>query len=255
MKLLTAALTATAKNLGAKMAEANRQKPLTPLQQSLFALQDTAYRDFHARLMPTVPKQTVIGVRTPQLRRFAVKFSAQPEAEAFLQQLPHDYYEENNLHAFLIERLQDYDCCIAALNRFLPFVNNWATCDLMRPKAFRGNLQRLALQVPVWLGSTHSYTVRFGIVTLLTWFLGPEFSLQHPAMVAAAVQDDYYINMAAAWYFATALAKQWDAVLPYFTQNRLPTPTHNKALQKAVESRRLSLAQKDFLKTLRRREK
>lgn len=228
--------------------ETNR---LTPLQQELFALQDLNYKNFHAGLIPTVPKERIIGVRTPQLRRFAAAFYRRPECNSFLANLPHDYYEENNLHAFCIEKMQDFESCVAALNLFLPYVNNWATCDSMRPKVLAKNKSGLLKEIRRWLSSGQVYTVRYGIVSLMTWFLDDDFSENQLEWVATVSGEDYYIQMAVAWYFATALAKQWETALPYLQQNRLSPWQHQKTIQKAVESRRLTTEQKAYLKTLK----
>jgi 3-methyladenine DNA glycosylase AlkD len=220
----------------------------------LFAMQDASYRDFQCALMPTVDPATVIGVRTPALRRFAKELRGTPQASAFLQALPHRYYEENNLHAFLIEQLGNYDATIAALDRFLPFVDNWATCDMMRPKIFAAHREELLLHIPHWLSSDHPYTVRFGIEMLMVFYLDDaHFRSEYLQWVADVSGEDYYVRMMVAWYFATALAMQYDAALPYLRNNRLEIWTHNKAIQKAVESRRLTDAQKNDLRKLRRK--
>ncbi len=223
----------------------------TDVQARLFAMQDLKYRDFSSKLMPTVDPETVIGVRTPELRKFAKAFSKTSEAAAFLQCLPHTYYEENNLHGFLIEGMKDYDQVIAALEVFLPYVDNWATCDLMRPKAFAKHLPELQAQIPLWIASGHTYTVRFGIEMLMTYFLDRAFAPAHLEWVAQIDSKEYYVNMIIAWYFATALAKQYDAALPYLQHRRLAPWTHNKAIQKAVESYRITAEQKVYLRTLK----
>lgn len=225
----------------------------TPLQQELFALRDLKYLNFHARLIPTVPKEKIIGIRTPQLRLFAAEFCRRPECQSFLAALPHDYYEENNLHAFCIEKIKDFESCLAALNAFLPYVNNWATCDSMRPKVLAQNKGRLLEEIQRWLSSGQVYTVRYGIVSLMTWFLEEDFSKNQLDWVANVPGQDHYIQMAVAWYFATALAKQWEAALPYLQQNKLPLWQHRKTVQKAVESYRLTEEQKAYLKTLKRK--
>lgn len=221
------------------------------VQKSLFELQDLKYRDFHARLIPNVCKETIIGVRTPQLRRFAKEFSKQTEAKVFMKDLPHDFYEENNLHGFLIEQIQSYPTCIEELDRFLPYVNNWATCDSIRPKCFPKHLPELLDKIKQWLGSGHTYTVRFAIEMLMTFYLDEHFSSIHLQMVAELRSDAYYINMMIAWYFATALAKQYEDALPYIEQGKLDVWTHNKAIQKAVESYRITAEQKTHFKTLK----
>lgn len=223
------------------------------ISERLFAMQDLRYRDFQCRLMPTVNPANVIGVRTPQLRRFASEIARTPEAETFLRSLPHRYYDENNLHAFLIERIRDYDACIAALNAFLPHVDNWATCDGMNPKVLGKHLTELEKQIAIWLASDHAYTVRYGVKKLMDFYLDAAFSPEYPAMVAAVRSEEYYVNMMIAWYFATALAKQWDAVLPFIAEERLSPWCRGKAIQKAIESDRISPEQKAILRSVRRK--
>lgn len=225
---------------------------MTSLQQQLFALQDPEYKAFHSRLMPTVDPDRIIGIRTPALRQFAKAMARTPEAADFLDALPHTYYEENNLHGFLLETIKDYDQQIAYLDRFLPYVDNWATCDLMSMKLFRRHRTSLAKKIPEWLASDHVYTVRFGIKMLMDHFLDEAFDPAYPAMVAALHSEEYYVNMMAAWYFATALAKQPTAILPYLEESRLSVWVHNKSIQKAVESRRITPEQKEYLRGLKR---
>ncbi len=224
---------------------------MTEIQTELFAMQDLSYRDFHARLMPTVEKGKIIGVRTPILRKYARKIKNEPCAAEFIPTLPHRYYEENNLHAFLIEQISDFDTCIAEINRFLPHVDNWATCDMMRPKCFKKNTAKLLPEIEKWLASTHTYTIRFGIEMLMIYFLDGEFEPQFLAKVCNVKSDEYYVNMMRAWYFATALAKQYGAAVKYITENRLDIWTHNKTIQKAVESYRITDEQKIFLKSVK----
>lgn len=221
--------------------------------QRLFALQDTGYRDFQAKLMPTVDPETVIGVRTPELRKLARQLRGTPEAAAFLSALPHTYYEENNLHGMLICDRKDYAETIAALDAFLPFVDNWATCDLMAPKAFRAHPGALPGDIRRWLDSGRCYTVRFGVGMLLKYYLDEEFQPEHLNWVSAVCCEEYYVNMMVAWYFATALSKQYDAVFPWIAEGRLPRWVHNRTIQKAVESYRITPEQKDVLRTLRQK--
>lgn len=221
------------------------------VQARLFELQDLNYRDFNSKLIPTVDPATVIGVRTPELRKFAKAFAKTPEAAEFLQSLPHKYYEENNLHGFLIETMKDYDQVIAALDTFLPYVDNWATCDLMRPRVFQKHLPKLREQIKRWMASEHTYTIRFGIEMLMTFYLDEHFQTEYLDWVAGVESGEYYVNMMVAWYFATALAKQYDAALPYIQQCRLDPWTHNKAIQKAAESRRITGEQKAYLRSLK----
>jgi len=221
------------------------------IRHRLFELQDLKYKDFSSKLMPTVNPETVIGVRTPDLRKLAKEYSKTPEAMEFLKILPHAYYEENNLHGFLIETIKDYDTSIAAIEAFLPYIDNWATCDLMSPKLFRKHQPELYAKILVWLESDKTYTVRFGIGMLMRFYLDEHFKPEMLEMVAGIRSEEYYINMMIAWYFATALAKQYDAALPYIQNQRLEKWTHNKAIQKAIESFRISDEAKSYLRTLK----
>lgn len=221
------------------------------VQARLFELQDRQYRAFHCRLIPHVNPETVIGVRTPELRKFAKAFSKEPEAGEFLQILPHKFYEENNLHGFLIEAMKDYHQVVAALDAFLPYVDNWATCDLLSPKAFRKHPPELRKQIRRWVEDAHTYTVRFGLGMLMSFYLDEGFQMEDLDLAAGVRREEYYVKMMAAWYFATALAKQYDAALPYLRQRRLDRWTHNKTIQKAVESYRITPEQKDELRSLR----
>ena len=221
------------------------------VQKQLFAMQDLKYRDFQCKLMPTVASDTVIGVRTPELRKFAKEFSKKPDVDEFLKILPHKYYEENNLHGFLIETIKDYDRVITELDAFLPYVDNWATCDLMRPKIFQKHLEELLGKIKEWINDDHTYTIRFGIEMLMSFYLDEQFCPEFLELVSYVQSEEYYVNMMVAWYFATALAKQYDDTLPYIEQHRLSKWTHNKAIQKAVESYRISDGQKTYLRTLK----
>lgn len=218
----------------------------------LFELQDLKYREFHSRLMPTVEKSRVIGVRTPDLRKLAKELKNTLYANEFLQKLPHEYYEENNLHAFLIEEIKDYGSCIEELNKFLTLVDNWATCDMMRPKVFKKHLPELLEQIKIWLASGETYTVRYGIECLMLYYLDDSFSPEYPEMISKIRSDEYYIRMMVAWYFATALAKRYNDIVPYIEQNKLDADTHNKTIQKAIESYRITPEQKAYLRTLKR---
>ncbi len=221
------------------------------IRERLFKLQDLKYRDFQRRLIPTVDPETVIGVRTPALRALAKELADTPQAEAFLARLPHEYYDENNLHGFLIERIRDFDACAAAVDAFLPCVDNWATCDLMSPKVFKKHPLALLERINIWLASPRTYTVRFGIGMLMSFYLDDKFKPEYLALVAGVRSSEYYVNMMIAWYFATALAKQYEAALPYIKQRRLDKWTHNKAIQKAAESYRITGEQKAYLRGLK----
>lgn len=226
---------------------------LQAIQNKLFALQDTSYRDFQCKLTPSITPDKVIGVRMPQLRKVAREIKGSIEATEFLETLPHSYYDEDNLHGLLLCQYIDYDKTIAALERFLPYVDNWATCDLLRPKAFEKHPPQLPQQLHLWMKRQHVYTVRFAVGMLLTFYLDEAFEPQYLAWASSIQREEYYINMMVAWYFATALAKQYEATIPYLQENPLPLWTHNKTIQKAIESRRISPEQKAYLKTLRRK--
>lgn len=221
------------------------------LRARLLSMGEEGYRAFQCRLMPTVEPERVIGIRTPALRSFAREFSKTPEAAVFLKTLPHWYYEENNLHAFLIAGMGDYAQAVAALEEFLPYVDNWATCDMMRPKAFKKRLPELLEQIKIWISSDHTYTTRFGIEMLMTFYLDDKFQPEYLELAAGVRSEEYYVNMMTAWFFATALAKQYDAALPYLQQRRLDSWVHNKAIQKAVESYRITEDQKAYLRLLK----
>ena len=221
------------------------------IQKRLFELQDISYRDFHSKLMPTIEKEKVIGVRVPVLRDFARELFKSGNYKGFMRDLPHKYYEENNIHAFLIEQILDFDECIKETEKFLPYIDNWATCDMLRPKVFKKHLPEVLEKVGLWLQSEKCYTVRFGIEMLMCYFLDDEFREEYPTKVSQISSDEYYINMMIAWYFATALSKKYDKILPYIKNKKLPRWVHNKVIQKAIESRRISKEQKDYLKTLK----
>lgn len=221
------------------------------IREQLFALQDPGYKEFQSRLMPTVDPNTVIGVRTPILQKLAKELKGSIEASEFLKSLPHQYYEENNLHGFLIEQIKDYNEYRLAINEFLPYINNWATCDMKVPKILKNHLSELLEEIKIWISSEHTYTVRYGIGMLMRFYLDEHFRPEYPEMVASVKSEEYYINMMIAWYFATALAKQYDAILPYIEEKRLDVWTHNKTIQKAVESYRITDERKVYLKSLR----
>ncbi len=221
------------------------------ITEHLFSLQDLGYRDFKARLMPTIDKETIIGVRTPALRKFAKQIAKTGDAAAFISQLPHKYYEENNLHAFIVEQIADYDEAIRQTERFLPYIDNWATCDSFSPKAFKKHTAELLENVKAWIKSTHTYTCRFGIEMLMSFYLDDLFRPEYSEMVATVRSDEYYVKMMIAWYFATALTKQYDATIGYITGKRLDSWCHNKTIQKAIESFCISDERKAFLKRLK----
>lgn len=227
---------------------------MTEIQKLLFDRQDLTYRDFQSRLMPTVDPETVIGVRMPALRKLAKELAGTQPAEDFLRQLPHRYYEENNLHGLLLSAMPDYDAVVAALEAFLPHVDNWATCDLLSPKVFRKHPSELPGQIRRWVADPHPYTVRFGLGMLLSFYLDEAFRPEYLDLAAGVRREEYYVKMMVAWYFATALAKQYAAALPYVEERRLDRWTHNKTIQQAVESYRITPEQKAYLRSLRWRE-
>ena len=227
-------------------------KTLEKIRRELFSLQDEKYREFQAKLMPTVNPEKMIGVRTPELRHYAKQLIKSGEASDFIKQLPHDYFDENQLHAFIISDIKEYDRCISEVKRFLPCVDNWATCDQLSPKVFKKHKAELLIEIKKWIKSKETYTIRFGIGMLMQHFLDEDFRPEYPKMVVDVKSDEYYVNMMRAWYFATALARQYEQVLPYIENKVLDKWTHNKAIQKSVESYRISPKQKTYLKTLRR---
>lgn len=224
---------------------------MNDIRECLLDMQDLTYGDFAAKLLPTVPRERIIGVRLPALRKYAKELAKSERAAQFMRELPHRYLEEDHLHSFLIGQMRDADECYAALEAFLPYVDNWSVCDSLRPKALTYDREALLARIRTYMQSDHAYTVRFGIELLMLYFLDEDFSPEHLAAVANVQSGEYYVNMMVAWYFATALAKQWEAALPYLEQRRLPDWVHNKTIQKAIESYRITPAQKAYLRTLR----
>ncbi len=214
---------------------------------------DPKYRDFQAKLIPNVDKESVIGVRTPALRKYAKQLVNREDIADFLDKLPHGSFDENQLHAFIVSEIKDYEECLARVDRFLPYVDNWATCDQMSPKIFKKNRTRLLTSIKGWIDSDKTYVVRFGIGMLMEHFLDEDYDPSYPEIVCNIRSEEYYVNMMMAWYFATALAKQYDSVIPYIEDNRLDVWTHNKTIQKSVESYRISDEQKAYLKSLKRK--
>jgi len=221
------------------------------LREKLFACRDLKYKEFNSKLIPTVDPKTVIGIRTPELRKLSKEFAKTVEAAEFIKCLPHKYYEENNVHGFIIEAEKDYDAAVAKLEDFLPYIDNWATCDLISPKAFKKHLPQLLEKIKEWTKSDHIYTVRFGIGMLMRHYLDDEFKSEYLEIPAQVQSEEYYVNMMIAWYFATALGKQYDAALLYIENARLGKWTHNKAIQKAIESYRVTAEHKMYLRTLK----
>ena len=223
----------------------------TDITAQLFALQDKGYADFQSKLLPTIPRETIIGVRTPELRKMAKQVCKTPAAQAFMHTLPHRYFDENQLHAFILSEEKDFNACLAELEQFLPCVDNWATCDQLSPKCFKKHTQELLPHIRKWMASEHTYTIRFGMGMLMRYYLDEAFRPEYLQWVASIKSEEYYIRMMQAWFFATALAKQWSTTLPYIGQHRLHPWTHNKAIQKAIESYRITDEQKEILRGLR----
>lgn len=217
----------------------------------LFRLQDEKYAAMQRKIIPTVAPERVIGVRTPELRTLSKKLYKDNDISFFLESLPHPYFDEDQLHAFLLSQEKDFDKCIRQLEIFLPYIDNWATCDQLSPKIFRKAPEKLLPYISKWLVSDHVYTVRFAIGLLMQYFLDEHFETRFADMVASVRSEEYYINMMIAWYFATALAKQYPSILPYLKEHRLDTWTHNKTIQKSIESYRISAEQKAELRCLK----
>lgn len=223
------------------------------IQRRLLSMQDVQYKDFNSKLIPSVDPKLMIGIRTPLLRKFAKElFKTEPEqAAAFMHDLPHRYFEENNLHAFLIENIKDFNEAMDETERFLPFIDNWATCDSFSPSIFKKYPDTVYQKILTWIQSSHTYTVRYAIGLLLSNYLDERFKPEMLELVSAVKSEEYYINMMIAWYFSFALIKQYDAAIPYIKKQTLAPFTHNKTIQKAVESYRIPAEIKDYLRTLK----
>ena len=223
----------------------------TDLHKELKKFQDLKYRDMQVKIISTVEPSSIIGVRTPELKAMAKEILKSGDYEDFLNDLPHKYFEENQLHAFILSGMKDAESCFEELEKFLPYVDNWATCDQMSPKVFKKHKDELLKRVKEWIRSDETYTVRFGVGMLMEHFLDDDYDVKYPEMVAKLRSDEYYVNMMIAWYFATTLAKQYDTIIPYIEKKKLDKWTHNKAIQKSVESYRITDEQKTYLKTLK----
>ena len=221
------------------------------IQSLLFAKQDIKYRDFQAPLFPNIDKERMIGVRTPELKKLAKELFGSELANKFIETLPHQYFDENQLHAFLISLIKDYKTCLKEVERFLPYIDNWGTCDQLSPKVFAKHKEELVADIKRWIKSKHTYTVRFAIGMLLGLYLDESFKEDYLELVSGVKSDEYYINMMIAWYFATALAKQYDSTIKYIEDKQLDSWVHNKTIQKAVESYRITNEQKAYLKSLK----
>ncbi len=221
------------------------------LYEKLIAVKDDAYRDFQTKLVPNIPPETIVGVRTPALRKLAKEIFLSADRDAFLKDLPHGYYEENLIHFFVLSMIRDFDECVRRTEAFLSYVDCWPVSDQATPKAFRKNHEKLLPYIRKWIASEHVYTARFGIRMLMNEFLDADFKEEYLELVASKQGEDYYLKMMVAWYFATALAKRYDETVPYLETHRLDEWTHKKAIQKAVESFRVTDAHKEYLKSLR----
>ncbi len=221
------------------------------IRSELFAMRDENYKNFHAKLIPTVNPELIIGVRTPELRRYAKALAKTPRGAEFIKLLPHKYYDENNLHAFILEEIKDFEIVLSETERFLPYIDNWATCDMFLPKAFRRNAERLLTKIGEWAASGRTYTVRYAVGLLMSFFLDSGFKREYLELAASAAGDEYYVNMMIAWYFATALAKQYSDAVVWIEEKRLPVWIHNKTIQKAVESSRIPPETKAYLRQCR----
>lgn len=221
------------------------------IRARLFEMQDTAYRDFQSKLIPDKDPTLFIGIRTPALRAFAKELVKSNDYEEFLTDLPHHYFDEDQLHAFIVSEIKDYETCIEKTERFLPYIDNWATCDQMSPKSFKKNRDNLLRHIENWLKDKKTYTIRFAVGMLMQHFLDEDFKPEYAQSVAKIKSEEYYVKMMVAWYFATALAKQYKAAIPFLEQHLLDPWTHNKTIQKAVESYRISEDTKKYLKTMK----
>lgn len=221
------------------------------MKEELLKLQDKKYKELQAKIIPNVEANTIIGVRTPELRNLAKKMIKENNYKTFLEELPHTYFDENQLHAFIISELKDYDECITYLDKFLPYIDNWATCDQLSPKVFKKNKDKLLKEIKVWIKSKETYTIRFGIGMLMSHFLDEDFDKKYLELVSKIKSKEYYVNMMISWFYATALAKQYDDTIVYIENNKLDIWVHNKTIQKAIESYRITDKQKDHLKSLK----
>ena len=223
------------------------------IRKELKKLQDNGYREMQVTIIPTLEEDSIIGVRTPALRQLAKEFAKREDISEFLSDLPHKFFEENQLHAFILSGMKDAESCIRLVDEFLPYVDNWATCDQMSPKVFKKHKQLLLEYVDKWIRSEHTYVKRFAIGMLMEHFLDEDFKTSYLTKVSKIRSEEYYVNMMIAWYFATALAKQYEDTLPFIEKQKLDKWTHNKSIQKAVESYRITPEQKEYLKTLKRK--
>ena len=221
------------------------------IYERLLSYQDEKYKDFQSKLVPNIDKKTIIGVRTPQMRKIVKEIYGTKEATICLQTLPHQYYEENLIHFFLISKIKDFDECVKEVEKFLPYINCWPVCDQTTPLVFKKNHDKLLPLIKKWINSNHVYTARFGMRMLMNEFLNDDFKEEYLEWVSSKSGDDYYLKMMAAWFFATALAKQYNATIKYIKNRCLDPWIHQKTIQKAVESYRVSDEHKEYLKKFR----
>ena len=224
------------------------------MKNFLYANQDKTYQAFNQKLIPNIQPERILGVRIPILRKKAKEMLKENAYQTFLESLPHDYFEENQIHALLLNEQKNLLLTIDYLAEFLPYVDNWATSDILSIKVYASHREEiLPLITTRYLRNAHTYTKRFGILLLLANYLGDNFKAEYLDLVAETKGEDYYLKMAKAWYFAEALGKQYDTTMMYLSQGTLDVWTHNKAIQKARESRKLGDREKTFLNTLKRK--
>ena len=223
------------------------------IEKDLFKMQDRKYKSMQERIISNIDPSSIIGVRTPELRKYAKELIKSGSHLSFLEKLPHKYFDENQLHAFIISEIKSYDECVEYVNKFLPYVDNWATCDQMSPKIFKKNYSKLFDQIKTWINSKKPYTIRFGIGMLMQYYLGDDFKIEYLEMISKIRSKEYYVNMMIAWFFATALTKQYSYAIKFIEEDKLDIWTHNKAIQKAIESRCISQDKKDYLRSLKRK--
>ncbi len=221
------------------------------IQEELFKLQDISYKEFHSKLIPTIDKNTIIGIRIPLLRSYAMKIKHTKEADKFLNTLPHTYYDENVLHALLLSEMTDYETFIKSIQAFLPYIDNWAVCDVLKPKSIKKHKQIFIDEIKSWISSKDTYTIRFGVVMLMTYYLDENYQKNYLSYPLQVKSDEYYVNMAISWFYATALAKHYDEVVKILKDKKLSVWVHNKTIQKAIESYRITKEQKEELKKLK----
>ena len=223
------------------------------IKEKLFKLQDKEYRKIQVKTITNIDPDTIIGVRTPELKKLANEMFKSGNYKSFIEDLPHKYFDENQLHAFIISKIKNYDECLDAFNKFLPYIDNWATCDQSCPNAFKKNSDKLLKEIKVWIKSKKTYTIRFGISMLMRNYLDDNYKEEYLGLVSKIRSNEYYVNMMIAWFFATALAKRYDDTIKYIENEKLDRWTHNKTIQKAIESYRITIEQKEYLRSLKKK--